>query len=287
MKLFERIKKLGRKKCLAIVLGGGGARGAFQAGALQAMQEAGIQPDLLVGTSIGAVNAAFLAINGFSAEGVQQLKEVWKDAETADLLPTNYLWLTVRSMFGRDVINPVQRMRDFFIKHGLPPELNFSELNPTRLIAISSDLNSGRIVTHGLDPNERVLEAVLASAALPPWVSPIQQDDRYLIDGGLLSSLPIEPAMRAGATEIIAVDLSIQVKPEFISSGFGPFFERLLIATEQRQVELEIALAEARHVPITYIRLDWPSFLPPWNFKFTQELIDLGYQATLKQLESR
>src|SRR3970282_1559461 len=89
------------KRKLAFVLGGGGARGALQVGALRAVLEAGYQPDLLVGTSIGAVNASYLAINGFNQESLVGLARAWHDAAHADLLPANYLWLTVRSLFRR------------------------------------------------------------------------------------------------------------------------------------------------------------------------------------------
>ena len=69
---------------LAFVLGGGGSRGALQVGALFALLERGLQPDLLVGTSIGAVNAAFLALNGFSKESLELLCGTWHKAAALD-----------------------------------------------------------------------------------------------------------------------------------------------------------------------------------------------------------
>lgn len=66
------------KQSTAIVLSGGGALGALQAGALRALIEAGIKPDLLVGTSIGAVNAACMAVYGFNLEGITRLEKTWK-----------------------------------------------------------------------------------------------------------------------------------------------------------------------------------------------------------------
>jgi NTE family protein len=278
-KFLETLKNFRTKKCLAFVLGGGGARGAFQAGALQALQEEGLHPNLLVGTSIGAANAAFVAIKGFTPEGIHGLREVWIAAAQADLLPVNYLWLTVRGLFGRQVTNPAHRLRDFLVHHGLPPDLRFGDLDGIRLLTISADLNSGKVIKHGLDPHELVLDGVLASAALPPWMSPIHRDHRYLIDGGFLSSLPVEPAMAVGATEIIALDLSYPVDPAHLAPGFGTFMEKLVVATELRQAELELALAKARRIPVTHIRLDWPTFIPPWDFHYMAELLDLGYQA--------
>jgi len=103
---------------LAFVLGGGGGRGALQVGALRALLEAGLQPDLLVGTSAGAVNATYLAMRGFNLETLESLEANWHAAAEADLLPANYLWLTVRLMFHHTGIYAGHRMRDFFISLG-------------------------------------------------------------------------------------------------------------------------------------------------------------------------
>jgi len=85
-------------RVLAFVMSGGGARGALEAGALRALLEAGIRPDMLVGTSIGAVNAACLALNGLDGTGLAGLETAWRDAAAADLLPANYLWQTLRAL---------------------------------------------------------------------------------------------------------------------------------------------------------------------------------------------
>lgn len=101
------------RRPLAFVLSGGGARGALQVGALRALLEAGFRPDLLVGTSIGAANAAFLAVNGVSLQTVDALSQTWRDAAAADLMPANYLWLTLRVLFNRTGWRPYHRMREF------------------------------------------------------------------------------------------------------------------------------------------------------------------------------
>jgi predicted acylesterase/phospholipase RssA len=88
-------------KQVAFVLSGGGARGALQVGALHALFEHGFQPDLLVGTSIGAVNAAFLALHGFSK--TPRLPAAWQSPSSD--LHANYVLFTVRAMFGRSSNN--------------------------------------------------------------------------------------------------------------------------------------------------------------------------------------
>jgi len=79
---------MSRRK-LAFALGGGGARGALQAGALRALFDAGIQPDIIVGTSIGAVNAIFLAMHGFNLKSLDDLDISWFAAAKADLFPAS------------------------------------------------------------------------------------------------------------------------------------------------------------------------------------------------------
>ncbi len=115
-------------KPLTFVLSGGGARGALQVGALSALLEAGYQPDMLVGVSIGAVNAAFLALHGFTRQSLDRLKSAWFESINANLLPSNYIWLAVRAMVGRSSSDPARKIRDFFIANGLTSELKFGDL---------------------------------------------------------------------------------------------------------------------------------------------------------------
>jgi len=275
------------KKQLAFVLGGGGARGALQVGALRALLEAGYQPDMLVGTSVGAVNAAFLAMHGVTLQSIDELVQAWHDARVADLLPQNYLWLTVRALFRRAGDYTSFRLRDFSIAHGMHPDLRFEQIQGVRLILVAADLNARGVALYGLDPQQSVLEGLLASTALPPWVVPIEKDDQLLMDGGVVSNLPIEPAMTAGATEIIALDLHdprrglSQEMP-----GFGPFLTKLLNTMEYRQMVLEMALASARNVPLRYLRLNAPTSIPLWDFSQTEALIQHGYEQAQREISS-
>lgn len=267
-----------KKHRLAFVLGGGGARGALQVGALRALLEAGIHPDLLVGTSAGAANAAFLAARGFTHRSLTELEVAWHDAAAADLLPANYLWLTVRILFNRAGLRPFHhRFREFFLAHGLDPALRFGDLPGPGLILVAADLTEGRVVLYGQDPSQSVLEGLLASTAIPPWVRPLEVGEHFLMDGGALSNLPIEPAVQGGATEIIALDL---FDPRFLepgAHGFGPFLARLLVAVERRQIDLEMALARERGVPVRRLALRGEHPVAIWDFGHTEALIARGY----------
>lgn len=269
---------------LAFALGGGGARGALQVGAVRALLEAGHQPDLLVGTSIGAVNATYLALHGPTLASLPGLIEAWHDAAAADLLPANYLWLTVRTLFNRVGWRPYHRMRDFFIAHGVPPELRFGDLD-MRLILVAADLNTGRSVLYGADPQQSVLEGLLASTALPPWVHPLEKDGQFLVDGGVISTLPIEPALAQGARAIIALDLADPREAPAEAHGFGPFLGKLMNTIEQRQQEMELALAEARGVSVWRIALQGEQPVPIWDFSRTDKMIGRGYAIASQEVE--
>ena len=91
------------KKNLAFVLSGGGSRGAMQAGALRALIEGGYTPDLVCGTSIGAINGAFLAVHGFELRQVcRNWSRYGRVTVNQDLLPTNLWWQAMRVFFGRE-----------------------------------------------------------------------------------------------------------------------------------------------------------------------------------------
>jgi len=273
------------RSTLAFVLSGGGARGALQVGAVRALLEADIYPDLLVGTSIGAVNAAFLAIRGLTRQSLSELEAAWYDAARADLLPANYLWLTVRILFNRAGMRPHHhRLRDFFVAHGLDPNLRFENLSGPRLILVATDLSERNVVLYGQNPTQSILEGLLASTAVPPWVRPLHVDGRFLMDGGAVSNLPIEPALRNGATEIIALSLFDDriLEPEVY--GFGTFLARLLVTVEQRQIDLEMALARERKVLVHYLPLLAEQPVPIWDFSQTGALIARGYAITRREI---
>jgi NTE family protein len=257
----------------------------MQVGALRALLEAGIQPDLWVGTSVGAINAVQVTIRGFSAESLAQLKQSWHDAAEADLLPASYLWLTVRTLFNRAGAGVEHRIRDFLIDHGLDPDLRFGQIEGPRLIMVSTDLMASGAALYGTDPEERVLEGVLASGAIPPWMRPLRQENRLLMDGGLVSNLPIEPAMTQGATEIVALDLADPRSVGPAARGMGHFVNQLIHTMELRQADVEMQLAEARGITVHRVILRPESPVAVWDFPKSPSLVEPGYQIMRRYLK--
>ncbi len=256
-------------------------------GALYALLECGIQPDMVLGASIGAVNASFLALNGFSTETLDQLTVAWRKAGELDLLPANYLWLTLRAMVGRSSRDPSEHLKNFFIHHGLTPELCFADFKQSQLVIVSSDLNTGKPILHGEQPEDTVLDALLLSTALPPWFRPVRKQNHYLMDGGVVSNLPIEPALKLGATEIVALDLIDSRELIGAGEGLRGFFDRLIFSVEKRQLDLELQLAEARGIPILYLGLTGETPIPIWDFQHTDELVEQGYKIARHILDTQ
>jgi NTE family protein len=259
----------------AFVLGGGGSHGALQVGALRAALEANLEPDFLIGTSIGAVNAAFLALHGFNHFSLLLLEQAWREAAHADFMPANPFWLSVNALMERTNSVNEQRVQRFFAQYGLTPDLRFGDLHGKRLYLVSADLTACEAEIFGTQPDQSVLKGILASCALPPWLSPQIEDEKFLVDGAFISNLPLEPAMRLGATRIAAFSL----EEAFLGGKKRPFLARTIQIVVTRQRALEHMLAEARGIQVLHIRLAPPDDSPLWDFSQTDGRIEQGYQA--------
>jgi len=249
-----RLMNLWRKKCTAFVLGGGGSRGALQVGALRALFEAGIRPDLLVGTSIGAVNATGLALWGVDLKGVDALEEAWAKVSEAQLLDPRISTLILRSMFGLPSDHSRIKIENFFLSMGIDRDLRFRQISSVRLALIGADIESGQPVIFGQEPDDPVLEGLISSIALPPWFEPIQKDGHSIVDGGALSNLPVEPALCLGATRIIALDLDAADNQVNEKPSFTDYLRKYYYAVSRRYACLEMALAEARGVRVDHLQ---------------------------------
>ena len=201
-----------------------------------------------------------------------------------DLLPTNLWWQTMRMFFGRDKGISQQKILDFAASNGLTPELRFKDLQLFGLYLVAADLNTGSQVIFGTDPQEFVLESVLASMTIPPWIAPQEKDGRLLVDGGAVSNLPIEAALLQGATEIIALDLFNPQDMQQTPGRLAPMIYKLDKTFENRKIQLELDLAEARRVPVRRIRLLTEQPVPIWDFRQSVELIECGYHLTRQEM---
>ncbi len=271
------------KKCLAFVLGGGGARGAMQVGAIRALLESGLRPDLLVGTSIGAANAAALALWGLDTAGIERLEQVYEKIADDCMMDPRIAQFVIDAIAKRPNHKGSRRVRRFLISEGLTPELRFKYLPDVRLAMVGADLHTGEPVIYGQDPDQLVLDGVMASTAIPPWFAPIDLGDgHFVIDGGAVSNLPIEPAIVLGATEIVALDLA---DPSAMLDAAGSplwYANKFFSAISQREARLEMALAAAHGIPVHHLQLRSLPPVPIWDFSSHRELFQIGYDAARK-----
>lgn len=272
------------EKCLAFALGGGGARGALQVGAIRALFESGFQPDLLVGTSIGAVNAVGLALWGMDQAGIETLEQAYREASAIRLMDPRLIRVALSALSRHPNRRASRRIAEFFAAEGITPDLRFRQIQKVRLGLVSADLDSGEAVIYGQDPEESVLEGLMASVALPPWFAPVEKSGHLIMDGGALSNLPIEPALALGATEIIALDLGDPESILGIKNAPGQYLEKLVFAVARRQVNLEMELALTYGVPVRYVSLKSTHPVPIWDFKNHHELFKIGYETMWQKI---
>ena len=185
----------------AFVLSGGGSLGAVQVGALRALWDAGVRPDVLVGCSVGALNAAFLAVEP-SDERLHVLETFWLSLDRGDVFPANR-----RSIAG----HLVRRDTHLYESHGLReivarmvPAPDLAGL-AVPIHVVTTDLFTGEPVwwTSG-DPRE----VLVASASLPGLLPPVALEGSLHVDGGVTCPVPVQRAMDLGARRVWVLDVT-------------------------------------------------------------------------------
>ncbi|MFC7877985.1 patatin-like phospholipase family protein [Isoptericola sp. NPDC057391] len=192
---------------VAFVLGGGGVRGAVQVGMLQALFEAGVAPDLVVGTSIGAINGAAVAADP-SIAVVDRLGAAWA-SPTADEVYGEpwYRQLTRLARSRTHLYDPAALRR--LIAGTLGERTTFEDLAVPLVVAAAS---IERASEHWFDAGPLV-EAVLASASVPGALPPTEIGGEHYVDGGMVNSIPLGEAVRRGATTVYVLQVGRVEEP--------------------------------------------------------------------------
>src|SRR4051794_3539513 len=189
------------RRITAFVLSGGGNQGVTQVGMLQALIERGIVPDVVIGTSAGALNGAAISYAP-NLTGIDRLAAAWSALTTDDVFPGGRIsraWKVVR------------RGTHLFTSEGLArvitdatPARSFDDLTiPLRVVA--ADLDSGEEVVFARGPLE---PALLASAALPGVFPIVHHDGRRLVDGGVVNSVPLWHALSGPVDRVFVLNVS-------------------------------------------------------------------------------
>lgn len=180
----------------AFVLAGGGSLGAVQVGMLMALTEAGLRPDFVIGSSVGALNAAYFAGAPDSA-GVARLAEVWGGLRRSDIFPVSLKGLLGVLRGADSVVDPTH------LRRLIETHLRFSRIEdaPVPLHVMATD-QQGMGVRLSEGP---AAEAILASAAVPGIFPTVSIGGRPLMDGAIAANTPLDTAVRLGATRVVVL----------------------------------------------------------------------------------
>lgn len=229
----------------AFVLSGGASLGGVQVGMLQALGAHGLDPDVVVGTSVGAMHAAVLAETAGSAAAVERLGPIWRTLRRQDVF-TGSLLTQARRVVRDGVLHDPDGLRRL-IRRTLRAE-RFDELRlPLTVVATEVLTGHVRPLTDG-----PLVPALLASSALPGVFPTVSIDGCPLWDGGSVANVPLRSALAAGAASVVVLDAGdichLDAPPRGIPDGIV-----MSITTAMRQrVHLEAPLI-ADEVPVAYL----------------------------------
>ena len=192
--------------CSAFVFGGGGLLGACEAGMALALLESGVVPDVIVGTSVGAINGVAIAADP-SPAGAKRLVEMWQQITAGDVLAGTFLGRLGRLARSGTHLHENEPLRKLLTE--TLPATRFDEL-PVRFECVAASIEQAQ--EHWFTQGDLV-PAVLASAALPGVLPPVEIDGEHFLDGGLVNSIPIARALALGADVVYVLHVGRVEEP--------------------------------------------------------------------------
>jgi NTE family protein len=260
----------------AFVLAGGGSLGSVEVGMLDALVDAGVSADFVVGSSAGALNGAFFAGRP-DASGVRALRTIWEGLRGRDIFPFSPIGGLLGALSLRDHLVDPSPLESLLKRH-----LPYRALGDARLPVhvVATNVMTGGEVLLSTGP---VIPAVLASAAIPGVFPPVKIGDAYLFDGGIASNTPIAAAVGLGAERIVVLPTGYSCemkKPPTSALAMALHGLNLMIA---RQLVIDIERFSAG----TQIRVV-PPLCPvrtqPFDFSAAHELIERASKSTREWL---
>jgi len=279
---------------VALVLSGGGARGLTHIGVFKALEEVGCYPDLIVGTSIGAIVGAMYA-SGISPDQITAYARNTRWTEVFTARPYREIEFVAQKMIDLPELFRLRfddRFNVVFPKNLLSAQGLFERLYQVTVYpdylaggdfnqlaipfrAVASDIKSGRSVVLS---SGNLAKAVTASSAFPILLAPVRWDSLLLVDGGITNNVPCDVARRMGADFVIAVDVGSKIMHlgDNIDpwAFFGQAMNTLAYFSDTRNLELADVL----------IRPDL-GVISSSDFDSLEQLIEAGYEATRQQLD--
>jgi NTE family protein len=251
----------------AFVLSGGASLGAIQVGMLHALFERGIAPDLIVGTSAGAINGAFIASRKPTVATVEALGDIWRGLRRGAVFPTNPLTGFIGFIGRSDHLVPDGHLRRLIARN---VQIGRLEDMPVALHVVVTDVLSGQELRLSHGP---AVDAVMASAAIPGVFAPAEVEGRRLIDGGVSDNTPISHAIELGADEIYVLPTGYACAlHEPPRSALAMLLHAMSLLIQQR-LHLEVELYRD-HANLVVLPPPCPQEIQPIDFAHADQLIE-------------
>jgi NTE family protein len=263
----------------AFVLSGGASLGAIQVGMLRALFERGIAPDLVVGTSAGAINGAYIAGHEPSVATADALGEIWRGTRRGKVFPANPLTGFVGFIGRSDHLVPEGNLRRILERHIAAERL---EQMRVPLHVVVTDVLSGQELRLSHGPS---VDSVLASAAIPGVFAPVEIDGRKLMDGGVSDNTPISHAIELGADEIYVLPTGYACALREAPRGALAMLLHAMSLLILQRLQLEIELYR-EHAKLIVLPPPCPQEIQPIDFAHAGELIERAYNESRAFLDS-
>ena len=275
---FGRYPPLIPDSPFTLVLSGGGLKGLAHVGVLKALDERGLAPSLVVGSSIGSlIGAAWAA--GVPVRQMEARARLVRRRDVFQVARADVAFrrLLAPSLYRREPLEALIA--------SLVGGVTFGDLK-RRLLINTVDLHSGMQVMWGLPGlrNARVADAVAASCALPGIFPPREIDGRAYVDGAIVENLPVRMAASLGQGPILAINVAaMSVRRSALETqGFAATYSRGLEIVMQTQIETQLRDWKGPPLVLVQPRVEHISM---FAFDKTEELIEAGYRATANTLD--
>jgi NTE family protein len=296
---------------VVLVMQGGGAPGCYQAGAYQALHEAGIEPDWVIGTSIGAINGAIIAGNEVS-DRVSKLREFWQRLETPlpQLTPLlagvpGFYYLNPALAWGVDAKVGIEKAAMYLVdplKKLLPTVVDLNVINSgkTRFTVGLTTVQTGQMRYFDTKQDRIAPEHILGSSAIPPCFPAVLIDGEYFWDGGVYSNSPVEVVFDEYPRQSSVV-FAIQIwhtrgqKPESLTHAFMREKDILFGSRSRSHIMRQAQLHRMRRIIRELIdmlpedRKNSPrvSELAGWSCTTTMHLVEINSQPIAGETNAR
>ena len=266
---MQKAKKSSLKT--AIILSGGGARGAFEAGALKIIMKK-IIPDIIIGTSIGSVNGAALALG----KDTQWIEDYWLELKKKDALRLNPV--LIRKFYKSPSLYSQKFWKKKVIK--LVGKKKFSQCKiPLYIHATRLDNGEGVFFNRAL-----ISEAIMASTALPPLFPPYTIGKKRYLDGSMSGFIASKKAISLKAKQLIIINLGYTGKKENVQWNMSNLSTHAIDLLIFQSFKHGISLAREKKVNIVEIDLKQEEKVSISDFHKSKELIAMGEFAAKKVL---